>query len=116
MVNSPQETLNDLFAALSDQTRRAILSQLLENDQTVKQVAEPHAISMAMISKHLQILGRAGLVRQIKRGREKICQLEPDALFVASRWMQGFGQFEDQNLDALEGTLLDLGLIEADEG
>ncbi len=111
MVKNAENPLDGLFAALSDATRRAILAQLLEADLSVKQVAEPHAISMAMISKHLHILERVGLIRQIKHGRSKTCQLEPDSLTIASQWMQGFGHFSAQSFDDLEANLLELGLI-----
>jgi len=62
-------------------------------------------MSLAAISKHLTILGRAGLISQEKRGRVKWCKLEPDSLRDASIWMQGFGQFEAVNLDAFERFL-----------
>ena len=97
--------LDVVFAALSDPTRRAILSMLLEDDMAVTDVAEPFEMSLAAISKHLLILTRAGLISQEKRGRVKWCKLEPDALRAASVWMQGFGQFEPVNLDAFERFL-----------
>jgi len=93
------------FAALSDPTRRAILTLLLEDDMAVTDVAEPFDISLAAISKHLMILSRAGLISQERRGRVKWCKLEPDALKEASTWMQGFGQFEPVNLEAFERFL-----------
>ena len=110
MVESPKNPLDMVFAALSDQTRRAILSQLLDGDHTVKAVAESYEMSLAAISKHLQILGRAGLIRQVKHGREKICQLEPNALRAASLWMEGFGFFPAAFLDEVEDELDALGL------
>ncbi|WP_133487290.1 ArsR/SmtB family transcription factor [Aliiroseovarius marinus] len=100
------ETRLDLvFAALSDPTRRAILTMLLEDDMAVTDVAEPFEMSLAAISKHLTILSRAGLIAQEKRGRVKWCKLDPGALREASVWMQGFGQFEPVNLDAFERFL-----------
>jgi DNA-binding transcriptional ArsR family regulator len=101
MANS----LDTIFAALADPTRRAILSMLLEDDMAVTDVAEPFEMSLAAISKHLMILTRAGLIAQEKRGRVKWCKLEPDAMKGASVWMQGFGQFEPVNLDAFERFL-----------
>lgn len=98
-------TLDLVFSALADPTRRAILAMLLEDDMAVTDVAEPFEMSLAAISKHLAILGRAGLISQEKRGRVKWCKLEPDALREASVWMQGFGQFEPVNLDAFERFL-----------
>lgn len=100
-----QDRLDLTFAALSDPTRRAILSMLLEDDMAVTDVAEPFDMSLAAISKHLTILTKAGLISQEKRGRVKWCKLEPDSLRQASVWMQGFGQFEPVNLDAFERFL-----------
>ena len=99
------DRLDTVFAALSDPTRRAILTMLLEDDMAVTDVAEPFAMSLAAISKHLGILTRAGLISQEKRGRVKWCKLEPDAMREASIWMQGFGQFEPVDLDAFEAFL-----------
>ncbi len=98
-------SLDLTFAALSDPTRRAILTMLLEDDMAVTDVAEPFEMSLAAISKHLALLTRAGLISQEKRGRVKWCKLEPDALREASVWMQSFGQFEPVNLDAFERFL-----------
>lgn len=97
--------LDMVFAALADPTRREILRMLLEDDMAVTDVAEPFAMSLAAISKHLAILAAAGLISQEKRGRVKWCKLEPDALRDASIWMQSFGQFEAVNLDAFEAYL-----------
>lgn len=99
------QNLDQVFAALADPTRRAILTMLLEDDMAVTDVAEPFEMSLAAISKHLAILAHAGLIAQEKRGRVKWCKLEPDALRAASVWMQGFGQFEPVNLDAFERFL-----------
>ena len=99
------DPLDKVFAALSDVTRRDILTMLLEDDMAVTDVAAPFEMSLAAISKHLNVLTQAGLISQEKRGRVKWCKLEPDALKVASVWMQGFGQFEPVNLDAFEQFL-----------
>lgn len=98
-------SLDTVFAALADPTRRRILAMLLEDDMAVTDVADPFEMSLAAISKHLTILTKAGLISQEKRGRVKWCKLEPDALRDASIWMQGFGQFEAVNLDAFEAFL-----------
>ncbi|MFU8897853.1 ArsR family transcriptional regulator [Roseinatronobacter thiooxidans] len=97
--------LDQIFMALADPTRRAILAMLLEDDMAVTDVAHPFEMSLAAISKHLGILATAGLISQEKRGRVKWCKLEPDALREASIWMQAFGQFEAINLDAFERFL-----------
>jgi DNA-binding transcriptional ArsR family regulator len=97
--------LDTVFAALGDPTRRAILAMLLEDDMAVTDVADPFAMSLAAISKHLGVLTTAGLISQEKRGRVKWCKLEPDAMREASIWMQSFGQFEAVNLDDFERFL-----------
>ncbi|MFG6530306.1 MULTISPECIES: ArsR/SmtB family transcription factor [unclassified Sulfitobacter] len=109
------QDLDQVFAALADPTRRAILAMLLEDDMAVTDVAEPFEMSLAAISKHLGVLTAAGLISQEKQGRVKWCKLEPDALRDASVWMQGFGQFEPVNLDAFE-RFLEIELPEGSEG
>ena len=99
------DRLDHTFAALADPTRRAILGMLLEDDMAVTDVAEPFAISLAAISKHLGVLADAGLITRERRGRVIWCKLEPDALRSATVWMQGFGQFEPLDLDAFEKFL-----------
>lgn len=98
-------SLDAIFSALSDPTRRTILMMLLEDDMAVTDVADPFAMSLAAVSKHLTILTRAGLISQEKRGRVKWCKLEPEAMRDASLWMQNFGQFEAVDLDAFERFL-----------
>lgn len=105
-------SLDTVFAALADPTRRAILAMLLEDDMAVTDVAQPFEMSLAAISKHLTVLADAGLISRERRGRVIWCKLEPDALRQASVWMQGFGQFEPVDLDAFERFLeteLDVG-------
>ena len=97
--------LDQIFAALADPTRRAILTMLLEDDMAVTDVAEPFAMSLAAISKHLTVLAEAGLIAQERRGRLKWCKLNPDAMRAATVWIQGFGQFEPVDLDAFERFL-----------
>ena len=98
-------SLDAIFSALADPTRRAILSMLLEDDMAVTDVAAPFQMSLAAISKHLGILADAGLITRERRGRVIWCKLEPDHLRDASVWMQGFGQFETIDLDAFEAFL-----------
>jgi|TARA_B110000263_G_scaffold161752_1_gene140633 DNA-binding transcriptional ArsR family regulator len=96
------ENLDLIFQALGDGNRREILRMLLEDDMAVTDVAEPFEISLAAISKHLMILSRAGLIKQERRGRMKWCKLDPLGMKMASIWMEGFGQFENVDLEALE--------------
>ncbi|MGA0713896.1 MAG: ArsR/SmtB family transcription factor [Gemmobacter sp.] len=100
-----EDPLDRVFAALADPTRRRILGMLLEDDMAVTDVAAPFAMSLAAVSKHLGVLVAAGLIAQERRGRVVWCKLDPDALRPASVWMQGFGQFDPVDLDALESLL-----------
>ncbi len=104
-MSHAQPNLDAIFAALADPTRRAILTMLLEDDMAVTDVAAPFTMSLAAISKHLAILAEARLITQDKRGRLKWCKLDPDAMRIASIWMQGFGQFDPVDLDAFERFL-----------
>ena len=102
---TPHPSLDAIFSALADPTRRAILAMLLEDDMAVTDVAAPFQVSLAAISKHLGVLADAGLISRERRGRVIWCKLEPDALRAASVWMQGFGLFDPVDLDALERFL-----------
>jgi DNA-binding transcriptional ArsR family regulator len=97
--------LDQIFSALSDATRRSILSMLLEDDMAVTDIAEPIDMSLAAVSKHLRVLAAAGLIKQERSGRVIWCKLDPDALREASLWMESFGQFEAVNLDRFEAFL-----------
>jgi DNA-binding transcriptional ArsR family regulator len=115
MVDAITPDLNLVFAALSDPTRRALLGALLEGERRVGDLAGPLPVSLAAVSKHLQILVRAGLVSQQRAGREKTCRLEPDALAAAFVWMRGFGSFSMDDYDVLEayvGSILGTGAQE----
>lgn len=97
--------LDLLFAALADPTRRAILSALMSGDRSVSELAEPHALSLAAISKHVRILVRAGLVAQRRSGRVVTCRALPEGLRAAGIWLQGVGGFDVEDYDALERLL-----------
>lgn len=112
METAPDRRLDLIFAALADPTRRGILTMLLEDDMAVTDVAEPHDMSLAAISKHLKVLAEAGLITQERRGRVIWCKLDPDAMRAATVWIAGFGLFETLDLDAFERFLEE----EIDEG
>lgn len=102
MTDSHTTHLDAVFAALADPTRRAILTLLLEDDMAVTDVAEPFEMSLAAVSKHLQILAQAGLISQEKRGRVKWCKLEPVSMGHAITWIQSFGLLDPTDFDTLE--------------
>ncbi len=105
MLSCLPPSLDAIFAALADPTRRTILTMLLEDDMAVTDVAEPFEMSLAAVSKHLTILTNAGLISQEKCGRVKWCKLEPAAMADAITWIQSFGQLEPVDFDAFERFL-----------
>ena len=94
--------MDSTFAALADPTRRAILASLAEGEKSVGTLAEPHDMSLAAVSKHIRVLGDAGLVSQRKDGRSRFCRLEPDRLAEASRWFEDYRRFWETSLDKLD--------------
>ncbi len=95
----------DIFQAIADPTRRAILDQLRYGEQPVKQLAEPFDMSLPAISQHLQVLCEAGLVTQQRAGRQRIYRLNPEPLKQVSDWVADYEQFWSKKLDALSEYL-----------
>jgi len=95
----------DVFQAIADPTRRAILDRLRLGEQPVKQLAEPFEMSLPAISQHLQILCNAGLVSQQKLGRQRFYRLNPVPLQQVSEWIAYYEPFWQQKLDALGAYL-----------
>lgn len=83
----------DIFQAIADPTRRAILDRLRGGEQSVKRLAEPFEMSLPAISQHLQILCEAGLVSQRRAGRQRFYQLNPQPLKQVSEWVSDYEQF-----------------------
>jgi DNA-binding transcriptional ArsR family regulator len=102
------ELLDRVFFALSDPVRRAILEQLDEGSQLVSEVAEPFAISLQAVSRHIQVLARAGLVRQERSGRISRCSLDAGPIFAASLWINRYSKYWQAQFDLLAVTLEDL--------
>lgn len=86
MVNSV-DTLDRTFGALSDRTRRAILQRLTRGEATVGQLAAPFDMSMPAITKHLNVLERAGLIQRQRDGRMKRCKLRVEGMKPAEDWL-----------------------------
>ncbi|MBD3884760.1 winged helix-turn-helix transcriptional regulator [Phormidium tenue FACHB-886] len=95
----------DVFQAIADPTRRAILDRLRAGEQPVKELAEPFEMSLPAISQHLQILCNAGLVSQQKSGRHRLYRLNPVPLQQVSEWVACYEPFWQQKLDALGAYL-----------
>jgi DNA-binding transcriptional ArsR family regulator len=99
--------LDSIFHALGDATRRQMLQQLALGEQTVGQLAQPYAISLAAVSKHIKALEGAGLIQREVRGRTHICRLDPGPLASADQWLSYYERFWAGRLDALEQLLRD---------
>ncbi|HEX5216416.1 MAG TPA: metalloregulator ArsR/SmtB family transcription factor [Vicinamibacterales bacterium] len=105
MVQYLPAALDDTFAALADATRRAILADLARGEQSVTALAEPHAMTLPAIAKHLRVLVDAGLVETSKTGRIRRCRLQPAPLRDAAEWIAFYRRFWDQQLAGLEVLL-----------
>ncbi len=101
-MQSDRADLDGVFAALADPTRRAILARLRERDASVSELAEPFDMTLAGVSKHLDVLERVGLVHRVARGRERRCHLDPRPLRAVAAWAADYRAFREGRLDALE--------------
>jgi DNA-binding transcriptional ArsR family regulator len=97
--------VEQVFHALGDPTRRAILEQLSERPRTVSHLAEPLGISLAAIVQHVQVLEESGLVRTEKIGRVRTCHIDPGGLAVAEQWIEARRSLWERRLDRLGGLL-----------
>lgn len=97
--------LDDLFRALADPTRRAMLHDLAAGPRTVGELAAPFDITLAGVSKHIQVLERAGLLRREVSGRVHTCRLDAGPLHMGAEWLRHYERFWNQRLDALEALL-----------
>ena len=99
--------LDATFAALADPTRRAIIARLARGEASVKELAEPFAMTQPAISKHLKVLERAGLVERGRDAQRRPCRLVADPMGVAAAWLGDYRQFWTESYDRLEQLLAD---------
>ncbi len=97
--------LDALFAALSDGTRRDIVSRLSAGEATVKELAEPYAMSMQAVSQHLRVLERSGLISRGQHRQTRPCRLEPAVLEDALSWIEASRRTWSERMDRLEAHL-----------
>jgi DNA-binding transcriptional ArsR family regulator len=102
------DRLSATFAALSDPTRRAILARLASGEASVTELAEPFAMSLPAVSKHLKVLERAGLVARGREAQWRPCRLEVGPLKDAVDWLEQYRRFWEQSFDRLEDYLREL--------
>jgi DNA-binding transcriptional ArsR family regulator len=105
MVLQNAAALDDVFHALADPTRRAMLRSLASGQRTISELATPFSMSFAAASKHVRVLERAGLVRRKIEGRSHICRLDPAPLAAANEWLRFYEAFWNERFDALDALL-----------
>ncbi|GAA2483694.1 metalloregulator ArsR/SmtB family transcription factor [Winogradskya consettensis] len=103
-----KQQLDAVFTALSDSTRRDIVARLSTGEATVKELAEPYAMSMQAVSQHIRVLERSGLISQGRHRQTRPCRLEPAALDAALSWIEESRRTWSERVDRLETRLADL--------
>ncbi|HJR72700.1 MAG TPA: metalloregulator ArsR/SmtB family transcription factor [Luteimonas sp.] len=101
----PQDRLSTTFAALADPTRRAILARLTAGETSVTELAEPFAMSLPAISKHLKVLENAGLIVRGREAQWRPCRLDAAPLKDANQWLERYRAYWEQRFDRLERYL-----------
>ena len=97
--------LDAVFGALADPTRRAILARLAAGDASVGELAAPHDMSLAAVSKHIKVLEDAGLVTRSRDAQWRPCHLQAKPLRAVAEWALGYEHFWKRNLDSLGAHL-----------
>jgi len=97
--------LDATFSALADPTRRAILARLALGETSVMELAEPFAMSLPAVSKHLKVLERAGLITRGREAQWRPCRIEPRALKEVDDWLEHYRRFYDESFDRLDDYL-----------
>ena|SRR5690242_5497564 len=99
------QRLDAVFTALSDRTRRDIVARLSAGDATVKELAEPYAMSMQAVSQHIRVLERSGLISRGRHRQTRPCRLEPATLEAALSWIEESRRMWSERMDRLETHL-----------
>ena len=97
--------LDLIFGALADATRRDILKRVSRGKHTISELAEPYAISLAAVAKHVSVLEKAGLVTKCRSGKEKVIHIEPKTIKVAAAHLSEYEKVWGARFDALEKLL-----------
>ena len=102
------DRLSQTFAALADPTRRAILARLTAGQTSVTELAEPHAMSLPAISKHLRVLERSGLIERSRNAQWRPCRLKAEPMKDAVDWLEHYRRHWEESLDRLAEYLKEL--------
>lgn len=104
----PTDQLSQIFAALADPTRRAILERLTQGEANVTEIAEPFEMSLPAVSKHLKVLERAGLITRGRDAQWRPCKLEAAPLKEVSDWTERYRRYWDASFNRLDAYLKEL--------
>lgn len=96
-----EDRLDDIFHALANRTRRALLAELAAGPARVTALARPHGMSVNAISKHLFVLENAGLIRREKEGTVQLCMLDAEPMASAGEWLDAYRSFWNRQVDRL---------------
>src|ERR1700686_34255 len=102
------DRLSKTFGALADPTRRAILARLASGEASVTELAEPFAMSMPAISKHLKVLERTGLIARGREAQWRPCRLQAGPLQDVAGWVEHYRCFWEESFDRLDDYLREL--------
>ena len=102
------DALTATFSALADPTRRAILARLASGEATVSELAEPFAISLPAISRHLKVLEQAGLISRGRDAQWRPCRIETAPLQQLDGWVERYRRLWDKNFDRMDAYLAEL--------
>ncbi|MFQ6547454.1 ArsR/SmtB family transcription factor [Aestuariibius sp. 2305UL40-4] len=103
-----ESSLDALFGAMADPTRRAVVARLVEGPAAVKELHAPHDIALPTFLRHLKVLEASGLVRSEKAGRVRVVHLEAAALSAAEGWLRDQRRMWERRLDRLEAVVAEL--------
>jgi DNA-binding transcriptional ArsR family regulator len=106
MVES-NTALDRIFGALADVTRRDILKRVSRAEHSISELAEPYAMSLAAIAKHISVLEKAGLITKRRSGKEKVIQIQPTTIKVVAEYLSEYERVWSARFDALEKLLED---------
>ena len=97
--------LSDVFGALADPTRRAILARLANGESSVSEIARPFKISLPAITKHLKVLERSGLIARSRNAQWRPCRLNAEPMKEAADWLQHYRRHWEESFDRLDEYL-----------
>ena len=108
MIRRDDDRLSQIFGALANSTRRAILARLAEGEATVNELAEPFDMSLPAISKHIKVLERAGLITQGQKAQYRPCTIDVTPLQEISNWTEQYRHIWEARFDQMDDYILKL--------